>query len=135
MKTSMTRPAFVSLSAALVVAAGGCADPIIGDWEAEEESFGCGTDDFSVEDDLSGKGTLHVVNTEGACLACDFDLELESKGDGQYEGTIEMDECSCNGDKKFDVECDLADSGESMDCKITGSDCFPEDDLEFDKDN
>jgi hypothetical protein len=113
----------------------GCGDPIVGDWEAEEESFGCGTDDFSVEDDLTGKGTLHVVNTEGACLACDFDLELENTGDGQYEGTVEMEECSCNGDDKFDVECDIADDGESLDCKITGSDCFPEEEMEFDKDN
>jgi len=111
----------------------GCKDPVVGKWEGENAGS-CGRDDFEVEDDLTGSGTTNVPNTDGDCLSCDFDLELENDGDGdgEYSGELEFDTCECNGDKKFDVECEIDSDGQGMTCTVD-SPCLGEQDFEKDE--
>jgi len=109
----------------------GCKDPVVGKWEGENAGS-CGRDDFEVEDDLTGSGTTNVPNTQGDCLSCDFDLELENDGDGEYSGELEFETCECNGDKKFDVECEIDSDGQGMTCTVD-SPCLGEQDFEKDE--
>ncbi len=107
----------------------GCADPIIGEWEARDN--GCGRNKFEVDDELKGDGSLYLLGAFGECLKCDFDLTVESKGGGDYNAEVEFDTCACNGDSSFDADCELNDAGDELTCSID-SVCFPEDE-EFDK--
>jgi hypothetical protein len=114
----------------------GCSDPIIDYWVAKDnelEDYGCTRNTFNVTEDLTGDGQLTVLDEEGDCLICSFTLEVESRGDGAYEGTIEMEECTCDGEDELDIECDLSEDEETVDCAIVDSPCFSDDGMEFER--
>jgi hypothetical protein len=113
----------------------GCTDPAVGDWEA---STPCGDSEFTIDDEdgLAGDGTLRLADGVGNCIACDFDVELDDPDDGKYEGTVELKNdgspgsCTCGPSQltKLDVECDINDDGDALDCSL---ECVG--DEEFDK--
>jgi hypothetical protein len=100
----------------LALGAVGCSEPLIGSWQGEERNA-CGQyDDFSVDDELTGSGSLWLPTSAGECTECSFELEMEAKGKGTYEGALDSANCACDGVTTADVRCTLKD--DELDCAI-----------------
>lgn len=102
----------LALSAMALV---GCDNDLVGDWESDGELTGCGNGgEFTIEDnDLKGDGKLTL--TDGvSCFSCDFDIEAEDKGDGDYTLDIEFTTCTINNSRTVSLDC--AYDNDAIDC-------------------
>ena len=91
----------------------GCADPIEGRWEGEDE-FACGVGsrdrvEFTIDDELRG---------EGSYCSCDFTFAADPRDDGAYRLDIDFDGACFIDDGKYD--CDLERDDERLDCGPLG---------------
>ncbi len=116
MLNKMLSLSFVFVSALFLT---GCTDPIVGDWEADNE---CGDSELTAYDDGTGDG-FSWMYAGGGCTKCKFEFDWEAKGDGDYDAEMEFDECNCNGERKGDAECDMNDDEDEMDCELTVGSC------------
>ncbi len=91
---------------------GGCVDPIVGEWESEQElvyqGVPIGRITLDIDDELEGDGSTSQV-------ACSFDVEVSDEGDDKYE--IEWDLSSC-GLQTQTHDCELDD--DTLECDLTG---------------
>ena len=102
-----------------------CENPLVGDWESKDVLEGCSSaeGELEVEEDgeLTGDGSVTLSDGE-FCFDCEFDVEVEDKGDDRYEFEIEFKDCSIGGSNKLEWDCDLED--DELDC---GDDAKPYD--------
>jgi hypothetical protein len=105
----------LSFVLASAVALTGCTDPIVGDWEADND---CGDSEMTANDDGTGDGEIWMVTGAG-CTLCKFEFDWEEAGDGKYDAELEFDECHCDGEKKGDADCTMNDAEDEMDCDLT----------------
>lgn len=110
------------LSAAVLLV--GCADPMVGSWEAKDRNQCNERDEFDVDDELKGSGSLWGVNTAGACTLCKFDVELDDDGGDSYSGELDFDTCECAGDRTANVDCQVNDDGDEVECDIDWGGCL-----------
>ena len=98
---------------AVVVMASGCADPVVGKWEAQTESAcligGPDRVEFEIESDLTGSGEV---------CGCDFDLTVTIEGNDEYEAEVDYDGNCLIAD--IDIDCELSSDGEELDCGTSG---------------
>jgi hypothetical protein len=76
-------------------------DPVWGSWEAEANGCNARTK-FEIDDDYKGDG--RYVTSD--CTVCDVNLDIENRGDGDYE--IEVNPVDCQG--TLDLDCELDDT-------------------------
>ncbi len=107
----------------------GCTDPMVGDWESDND---CGDSELTADDDGTGDGYVYMATMSNPCTKCDFDFDWEEKGDGDYDIEIEFDACNCGDVTKGDVECNMNDDEDEMDCELTLGTC-PSDEAEWKK--
>jgi hypothetical protein len=100
----------------------GCGDPLSGEWEAKDD----GDVDLDIrasDDGWEGDGHIPVcyeAEGETYCFLCPIDFEVTESGDRSYdvEGEFTGD---CGELGKFeDVECELNDEGDELDCDLPG---------------
>jgi hypothetical protein len=95
----------------LLLFASGCSNDIVGEWEGDRLSCGLETDEirFTIDDDLHGEGD--VCN-------CEFEFDVEDRGDDEYRVDVDFHEGCIGSDGKYD--CDLEGDGDRLDCEALG---------------
>ena len=98
---------------AVLVATAGCADPVVGKWEASSETAcligGPDRVEFDIEGDLTGSGEV---------CGCDFELTVTNEGNDEYEAEVDYDGNCLLGD--VEIDCELSSDGEELDCGTSG---------------
>ncbi len=102
----------------------GCTDPIVGSWEGKDRNACNERDEFEIDDELKGEGSLWGLDQGGNCTRCDFEVTLEDEGNDTYEGELDFENCECAGDRTADVECKLNDTADEVDCEIAWGACL-----------
>ena len=110
----------------------GCSNPLEGDWRGDNP-YGCGRDEFTADGDMSGDGTVYLVNGSGYCIDCRFDFDAKERSGGRYAFDIQFAECNCDGNRRASAECDMNDSGDRLECMLEWGLCSPNDSERFDK--
>ena len=100
----------------------GCSDPILGTWEQDKNTTGCGRIDFSLSAGSSGsngEGIAPIANGN-MCVNCQFSVVARNKGDSDWNLTLDFEVCAfdINGlvTKRLELECVLEDSDDVLSC-------------------
>jgi hypothetical protein len=100
----------------------GCGDPVVGDWESVDKNACSKRSEFTVESDLTVEGTIWIEDDfNQVCIECDFDGEVDNRGDGKYEVDIDFDQCNCNGKRSASADCRL--KGDRLTCELDFGAC------------
>jgi hypothetical protein len=131
---------FLGLCAVALTLTACAADPVVGDWEDEDNSSGY-QDELVVFDGGTGERTLEIRDSsEGVSVIIEikWDIEWEESGDGEYDAEIDCDDATVriNGelygsgcsevssllemDLDDETECQVNDAGDEMDCEMEG---------------
>lgn len=102
----------------------GCADnPFIGVWEQTEPECAAPSG-FTVEDDLSGVGTLYI--DMGGCVTCGFTFDSEGDSNRVYTAQITFDDatCACTAaELQAAAECAMNANEDHVDCVLIVPPC------------
>jgi len=104
-----------SLGLVGLLAVVGCADPVIGRWECDQDDV-CGDIEFEIKDDLTGDGD-GTFNDGVNTFNCNFDVDATNTGDSNYDMEVTFTG-SCSGADKVDDNCRLSDG--ILDCDDFG---------------
>jgi hypothetical protein len=105
--------------AALAATSAGCADPLIGHWEADNSKVDLDIE-ASTDADYEGTGSIYLCpeDSRDNCRLCTIKFEITDKGGGAYEfeGAF-AGKCDVFGEFD-DFECDLVEG--DLECELPG---------------
>jgi hypothetical protein len=101
---------------------GGCSDAILGTWEQDKNTTGCGKIDFTLGAGSSGsvgEGVAPIAN-DTTCVNCQFSVVARNKGEADWDLTMDFDVCAFDINslvtKRLELECVLAEDDEVLSC-------------------
>ena len=111
----------IALTTALVTTActgggDGGTDPIVAEWE---QPVGDYRNTLEIDEDMGGRSTVYFVADDGYLYYLDFRVDVEPLSSDRYALELE-----CIGDcASYDIEmdCELYDDGEKMQCSAYGA--------------